>query len=174
MLFTKSTVLIPFSWLVQYPELPLVTLKTAITCLRWTCRFQDGSHYFILLILTDGVITDMYDTKEAIVSASDLPLSIIIVGIGNADFSAMEELDSDAELLTAPSGHMAVRDIVQFVPFSQFLSAKSNPSSASLHLARQVLQEIPDQFIGFMKSRGIVPNPPRYDMGFLPPDPELN
>ncbi|NWJ07005.1 CPNE4 protein, partial [Crypturellus undulatus] len=42
--------------------------------------------YFILLILTDGVVTDMADTREAIVRASYLPMSIIIVGVGNADF----------------------------------------------------------------------------------------
>ena len=51
--------------------------------------------YTILLIVTDGVITDLEATKEAIVAASDLPLSIIIIGVGDADFSAMHALDSD-------------------------------------------------------------------------------
>ena len=52
-------------------------------------------NYFILLILTDGVITDMDQTKQAVVAASGLPMSIIIVGVGGADFKMMEELDSD-------------------------------------------------------------------------------
>ena len=46
--------------------------------------------YQILLILTDGAIHDMPATKEVIVRNANLPLSIIIVGIGNADFGAME------------------------------------------------------------------------------------
>jgi hypothetical protein len=79
-------------------------------------QITDGSQYFILLIITDGIITDMPQTKsvsgnhtssfsmfcnvflrcvklqnwlsffQAIVSASTLPLSIIIVGVGGADF----------------------------------------------------------------------------------------
>ena len=32
---------------------------------------------------------------DAIIAASAYPLSILIVGIGNADFSSMEFLDSD-------------------------------------------------------------------------------
>ena len=56
---------------------------------------KEGKHYFIMLILTDGIITDMPQTREAIVNASFLPLSIIIVGIGNADFEAMHILDGD-------------------------------------------------------------------------------
>ena len=115
----------------------------------------------------------MYDTKEAIVEASGLPLSIIVVGIGNADFSAMEELDSDNCVLTAPSGRKAERDIVQFVPFNQFLRTGLNPSVERLHLAREVLREIPDQFMGFMKSKNIDPKPPRYDLIHLPPDPNI-
>lgn len=55
-------------------------------------------NYFILLILTDGVITDMDQTKQAVVAASGLPMSIIIVGVGGADFAMMEELDSDDAL----------------------------------------------------------------------------
>ena len=35
------------------------------------------------------MITDMYDVIDRIVKASSLPLSTIIVGVGNADFSAM-------------------------------------------------------------------------------------
>ena len=37
----------------------------------------------------------MPQTREAIVQAARLPVSIIIVGIGEADFDAMEELDGD-------------------------------------------------------------------------------
>ncbi|KAM3268128.1 protein BONZAI 3-like [Capsicum chacoense] len=53
------------------------------------------SKYFVLLIITDGVITDMEETIDALVRASDLPLSILIVGVGGADFSQMEVLDAD-------------------------------------------------------------------------------
>uniref|UniRef100_A0A3B1K931 Copine family member 9 n=1 Tax=Astyanax mexicanus TaxID=7994 RepID=A0A3B1K931_ASTMX len=46
----------------------------------------DGSQYFVLLMITDGVISDMVQTKEAVVNASSLPMSIIIVGVGPAEF----------------------------------------------------------------------------------------
>ena len=39
-----------------------------------------GTNYFVLLIITDGIITDMNETVLAIVRASQLPMSIIIVG----------------------------------------------------------------------------------------------
>ena len=41
---------------------------------------QHNQQYFVLLVLTDGVITDMEKTVSEIVNASTLPLSIIIVG----------------------------------------------------------------------------------------------
>jgi len=136
-------------------------------------EFVDGSQYFILLIITDGIITDMPQTKKAIVEASTLPLSIIIVGVGNADFDAMDELDGDDVRLTTPDGKMAARDIVQFVPFRNFLKGGMNSQSAGLHLAKEVLAEIPDQFIGFMKANRIVPKPPINNPTRIePPDPE--
>jgi hypothetical protein len=45
-----------------------------------------------------------------------LPLSVIIVGVGNADFSNMNKLDGDGGLYGS-NGVKAMRDIVQFVPF---------------------------------------------------------
>lgn len=81
--------------------------------------------YFILLILTDGVVTDMADTREAIVRASRLPMSVIIVGVGNADFTDMQVLDGDAGVLCSPRGEPALRDIVQFVPFRELKSVSA-------------------------------------------------
>ena len=77
---------------------------------------QTGANYYVLLIITDGIITDMANTIRAIIAASYLPMSIIIVGVGDADFDAMDALDSDDALLSNGSSK-AQRDIVQFVPF---------------------------------------------------------
>ena len=51
-------------------------------------------------------------TIASIVAAADLPLSIMIVGVGEADFSMMDTLDGDEERLTY-DGKRASRDIVQ-------------------------------------------------------------
>ena len=107
--------------------------------------------YFILLLLTDGVITDMRETKLAIIRASYLPMSIIIVGVGGADFSAMVELDSDDATLHEGS-KAAFRDIVQFVPFRKFRG-----DYASESLAKEVLAELPGQVTDYMRWKGIKP-----------------
>ena len=62
----------------------------------------------------------MDKTRDAIVNASRLPMSIIIVGVGDADFAAMEFLDGDDGRLRSTAGEAAMRDIVQFVPYRQF------------------------------------------------------
>ena len=49
-------------------------------------------------MLTDGAISDMEATKKEIIAASRLPMSIIIVGVGGANFDAMNELDADDQL----------------------------------------------------------------------------
>ena len=51
-------------------------------------------------------------TIDEIVRASSLPLSIIIVGVGAADFAAMEVLDADDAPLVSRGVRMQ-RDIVQ-------------------------------------------------------------
>eukprot|EP00794_Sanderia_malayensis_P019197 gene19197-21119_t len=112
-----------------------------------------GRKYFVLLILTDGEISDMAQTKRAIVQASYLPMSIIIVGVGRAGFDAMKELDGDDQGLSC-NGKYAERDIVQFVSFNKFLHHNAMMGSA---LAREVLAEVPDQLCSYMKKRGLKP-----------------
>lgn len=61
----------------------------------WELLFRSHQQYYVLLLLTDGVLSDMAETKAAIVKASRLPMSVIIVGVGQADFKDMDELDAD-------------------------------------------------------------------------------
>uniref|UniRef100_A0A8C9TBQ9 Copine IVa n=1 Tax=Scleropages formosus TaxID=113540 RepID=A0A8C9TBQ9_SCLFO len=112
---------------------------------------KEAMQYFILLILTDGVITDMADTREAIVHASHLPMSVIIVGVGNADFGDMQMLDGDDGILRSPKGEPVLRDIVQFVPFRNFKHA--SPAA----LAKSVLAEVPNQVVDYYNSKAIKP-----------------
>ncbi|XP_074865220.1 copine-2 isoform X2 [Carettochelys insculpta] len=110
-----------------------------------------AAQYFILLIITDGVISDMDETRHAVVQASKLPMSIIIVGVGNADFAAMEFLDGDNRMLRSYTGEEAMRDIVQFVPFREFRSAPKET------LAKAVLAELPQQVVQYFKHQNLPP-----------------
>ena len=96
---------------------------------------QELKTYFVLLILTDGEIHDMKETKRLIVEASKLPCSIIIVGVGEEEFDMMVELDSDEKLLKDDKNRFAERDIVQFVRFKEALSRGN--------LGEELLKEIP-------------------------------
>lgn len=115
------------------------------------CR-QEHQAYTTLLILTDGCVDDMDATIAAIVRASSQPLSIVIVGVGNADFTAMNTLDGDRKKLKFGSEECK-RDIVQFIPLRDFMTRGSQV------LTQQVLNELPDQFLQFMKSKNITPSP---------------
>ncbi|XP_049401412.1 protein BONZAI 3 isoform X3 [Solanum stenotomum] len=108
--------------------------------------------YFVLLIITDGVITDMLETKDALVRASDLPLSVLIVGVGNADFTQMEILDADnGHRLESSTGRVATRDIVQFVPMQEV-------HSGQISVVQALLEELPGQFLTYMRCRDIRPH----------------
>ncbi|KAI4875075.1 hypothetical protein NFI96_033371 [Prochilodus magdalenae] len=115
----------------------------------------NAAQYFVLLIITDGEITDLDQTKQAIVNSSKLPMSIIIVGVGEADFKAMDVLDGDNGVLKSPTGEPVARDIVQFVPFRDFVNAPKES------LAQTVLAEVPNQLVSYFRMRNLGPvNPP--------------
>lgn len=105
------------------------------------------NNYYILLIITDGQITDEEPTRKAIVEASVLPLSIIIVGVGSANFASMNRLDGDENPLRDASGRR-VRDIVQFVHYNQRYALNHAAFSQDL------LYEIPSQVEGYFRSIG--------------------
>lgn len=112
-------------------------LRTMFTAIKNTS--VDKKNYNIILLLTDGMIDDMEDTLDVIVEACNLPVSLIIIGMGDAKFDEMHYLDCDNGYLESlKSGKKSNRDIVQFVEFN---SVGNDPKK----LAEKVLEEIPMQ-----------------------------
>ena len=111
---------------------------------------NDKLKYNVLMILTDGMIDDIDDTINELVAGSFLPLSVIIIGVGKADFTNMNVLDADNSLLKSSNGTLAARDLVQFVPFLKF---ESNPD----RLSQEVLAEIPRQIIEYYQQNNLDP-----------------
>lgn len=101
--------------------------------------------YTILLILTDGVISDITSTSQIILSICDAPLSVVIVGIGNANFDSMKFLD---DLGIAHNSN----DIVQFVEFN---AHRHDINS----LTAETLDEIPKQLVRYFTRHNIPPLP---------------
>ena len=112
-------------------------LSTIITLVAST-DMPGFNQYNIVLILTDGTINDMQQTIDLLVASSSLPVSIIIIGVGNDNFSQMEHLDSDGRSLISSDGRQSYRDIVQFVEFNKI---GNDPQK----LAQKVLEELPYQ-----------------------------
>jgi hypothetical protein len=88
--------------------------------------------YTILLIVTDGAVADSQATAASLQQVSDAPLSVVIVGVGDADFSSMEFLDD--------SSKPGQRDIAQFVQMNKHQTSSADLSSVTL-------REIPQQYV---------------------------
>merc|ERR1719316_954382 len=108
--------------------------------------------YFILLIIADGCINDMQETIDELVRASDFPLSVIIIGVGDDDFSLMDELDADDHPLYSKTDKRYMsRDIVQFVPFNDYKDKTYH------ELAMATLDEIPREVVNYFTREQVPP-----------------
>ena len=122
--------------------------------------------YHVLLVLCDGQFQDLPQAINMLVGASDLPLSVVLIGIGQEDFSGMLRLDGDyvtstgahrEKRLQHSNGTYASRDIVQFVSMRSYGLAQSS------RLARDVLKELPKQCTDYFASQNIPPGTPSED-----------
>jgi len=104
---------------------------------------EGKQNYSVLLILTDGAVSDVAATARCLDEIKNAPLSVVIVGIGSADFTSMQFLDDQASDI----------DIAQFVEFNKY-------KHDSMGLSNATLQEIPMQLEAYFQRHGIMPNPP--------------
>ena len=112
----------------------------------------------MLVLLTDGLIDDYAQTVDCIIQAASLPLSIVIVGLGNGDFSQLEKLDMDREELKSENtGKVCERDMIDFINFNVYLNEEQSPLK-EVSLARKTFSEIPTQYVDYMQTKKIDPN----------------
>ncbi|PRQ40123.1 putative transcription factor C2H2 family [Rosa chinensis] len=111
---------------------------------------QSGGQYHVLLIIADGQVTRSIDTQpgqlspqeqrtiNAIVRASNYPLSIVLVGVGDGPWDLMKEFDDNI-----PSRAF---DNLQFVNFTEIMSKNVDLSRKQTEFALSALMEIPSQY----------------------------
>jgi E3 ubiquitin-protein ligase RGLG len=111
---------------------------------------QSGGQYHVLLIIADGQVTRSVDTAsgqlssqeqktvDAIVKASELPLSIVLVGVGDGPWDMMKEFDDNIPARAF--------DNFQFVNFSEIMSKNMPQSRKEAAFALSALMEIPQQY----------------------------
>lgn len=61
---------------------------------------KKGKEYVVLILLSDCGIVDQVETARLVIEASHLPLSLIILGMGDNDFQFMNVLDGDDRTLS--------------------------------------------------------------------------
>ncbi|XP_073056497.1 E3 ubiquitin-protein ligase RGLG2-like [Primulina eburnea] len=111
---------------------------------------NSGGQYHVLLIIADGQVTRSVDTDrgqlstqerktvEAIVKASEYPLSIILVGVGDGPWDMMKEFDDNIPARAF--------DNFQFVNFTEIMSKNMDRSRKEAEFALGALMEIPSQY----------------------------
>lgn len=107
---------------------------------------ETNKQYHILVLIVDGQVSSKCEesTIEAIVRASNYPLSIIVIGIGDGPFGTMFEYDDGLP-------HRKF-DNLQFVNFHRTVTKSKHEAAFALH----ALMEVPDQYkavqqLGFLE-----------------------
>lgn len=133
---------------------------------------QSDCEYHILVIIADGQVTRGSDTPDnelsifeeltidAITEASNLPLSIIMVGVGDGPWEMMEEFDQ-----RLPKRKF---DNFRFVNFTSIMATTRGapPAQREAIFALSALQEIPAQYM-FITQNNLL-NIRDRDWGVLP------
>lgn len=102
-----------------------------------------GMRYCILLILTDGIVHNLQSTRELVRKYRELqlPLSVVVVGIGRADFTEFHAWNR------APP---EARGRFRFVEFRQH---QYEPEE----LSREALLNVPHETVDYFLARNVLP-----------------
>jgi len=115
-------------------------------CIRRIMEFieerKEMNEYNVLLIITNEPSTDWATTIPTIAEASHLPLSIILVELGDTDILKYDSLQTDSSSFKDFKRKPSLREIFQFAKYSDY---DDFPHS----LKENLLQQIPDQFIEY-------------------------
>ncbi|XP_027336282.1 E3 ubiquitin-protein ligase RGLG5 isoform X2 [Abrus precatorius] len=143
-------VLTRYREIIPYLKLAGPTSFAPIIEMAVTIVEQSGGQYHVLLIIADGQVTRSIDTQhghlspqeqktiDAIVKASEYPLSIVLVGVGDGPWDMMREFDDNI-----PSRAF---DNFQFVNFTEIMTKHIDSARKETEFALAALMEIPSQY----------------------------
>lgn len=108
-----------------------------------TCKQE--KQYYVLVIITDGETMTPEEDAQTIVEASNYPISIICVGVGDGPWDTMEEFDDELPKRKFDNFQLVILNEVT-----------KNTMHRDAEFARHALMEIPEQFkciksLGYLK-----------------------
>jgi len=123
------------------PTVLLSVLQKAAARAKANKVHKDSSEqlkYSVILILTDGVVNDLQSTREFVLKCQRLrlPLSVIVVGIGRADFTEMNQWNEQQS------------DLRGCFTFVEFRALQFDPEALSRKALERVPRDVVDHFSG--------------------------
>ena len=104
---------------------------------------NNNLNYNVLLIISDGIIDDIYEVINTIIESAKLPLSIVIIGVGTNVNCDMKRLNGENGKLISSKGECLEKDIVQYVHFNDY---NENIEKLTQEVFRYIPQQIKDYF----------------------------
>lgn len=111
--------------------------------------------FHTLMIITDGQINDSVDVRDtstgrftrqsptmvSLIQASQYPIEVIVIGVGDGPWGSMERLDDEVKDVAKTMGLSYRVDCCQFVPFTRYMRITDPDALHSFSMA--CLQEVP-------------------------------
>lgn len=141
---------------------------------------DSGGQYHILVIVADGQVSRPSDlapgqlgsqeqaTVDAIVAASLLPLSIIMVGVGDGPWDLMREFDD-----ALPARAFDNFQFVNYGSIAQACPPGAGPEKREALFALRALMEVPEQFKAIQRLGMLGRRPVQRPRGNPPLDPPI-
>lgn len=113
--------------------------------------------YYVLTIITDGQVNDEMETINAIVASANVPMSTVVIGMGDEDHTFLKDLTMEVTKIrkgkeTVVKEHAVdQRQVVHYIPYQMF---EDSPEM----LASAALADIPREVTGYFKSLEIRPD----------------
>lgn len=101
---------------------------------------QKKPKYTVLLVITDGIMDNFEETRQRLDVYSEMPLSVVFVGVGRSDFGLMYQLCQPAAASRRCN-----------TTFVEFRRHQHNPSA----LGEAALRNIPWQLCDYMQAQGL-------------------
>ena len=116
-----------------------------------TAQKQPNQYLITAILLANGRIADLPTAAAAIVEASQLPISLVILGIGDkTSLKNAENLSNEDFVLMSSGEKTMARNIVHFVNCTEIMKNIAANENTRDHLRRNMLAKVPEQFASYL------------------------